>query len=182
MLMLEPPFTFVSGAYRIKRAEDAWERRECARLRRDVFCAEQHLFDTDDSDAIDAHALPIAALRCVASMPDAVVGTVRVHEIEPGLWQGSRLAVAPECRKVAGLGTELIRYAVSFAHARGARRFIAQVQAQNVPLFRRLHWRALGEMELLGRAHCYMEADLAYYPPLARAEIDLVAPAAARVA
>lgn len=177
MLILDPPFPFVSGAYRIKLAEAPWERRECARLRREVFCVEQGLFERDDADAIDGHAWPIAALRCVAAMPDGVVGTVRVHEIEPGLWQGSRLAVASECRKVAGLGTELIRYAVSFARSRGARRFIAQVQSQNVPLFLRLHWRALGEVELMGRPHRYMEADLTHYPLLARPEVDLVVPA-----
>jgi len=174
MLLLTPPFPFIPGAFRIKRVAEAWEREQCRQLRRSVFCAEQGVFSGDDGDAIDAHALPIAALACVAGMPDSVVGTVRIHEVEPGTWQGSRLAVAPDYRRMATLGTALIQHAVGLAHARGARRFLAQVQAQNVPLFLRLHWRSLGEIELHGRPHSFMEADLAHYPPRTADAIDIV--------
>ena len=39
--------------------------------------------------------------------------------------------------------------------------------APNVAFFRRLHWRSLEEIELLGAAHHLMQAELARYPPTA---------------
>ena len=102
-------------------------------------------------------------------MPDQVVGTVRIHTHpegeEPGLWWGSRLAVHAAFRQHGRLGATLIRLAVSSAHARGALVFLAHVQAQNVPLFQRLHWSLLKEETLHGRPHALMQADLAHYPP-----------------
>ena len=83
----------------------------------------------------------------------------------PGLWWGSRLAVRRAFRQSSQLGTELIRLAVSSAHALGCREFLAHVQAQNVPLFERLHWQVLDEMVLHGRVHALMRADLVHYPP-----------------
>lgn len=153
------------GEYIVKLVTERWEMREAMRLRRSVFCTEQGLFERDDRDAIDRTATVIVALSCVSGMPEQVVGTVRINEPEPGHWQGSRLAVHADYRRVALLGSELIRLAVSTAHARGARRFTAQVQAQNAPLFRRLHWTTVEEMTLLGRPHHRMEASLAHYPP-----------------
>ena len=93
------------------------------------------------------------------------------HEAESGFWWGSRLAVARQYRRAAALGAALIQLAVSSAHARGCRRFLAHVQSQNALLFQRLHWRALEEVELHGRPHLRMEADLAFYPPFAAPEI-----------
>jgi putative N-acetyltransferase (TIGR04045 family) len=69
----------------------------------------------------------------------------------------------------------LIRLAVSSAHARGCQQFFAHVQSQNVPLFRRMRWRTLNEIEIHGFAHHLMEADLAYYPPFAAPEVGFVA-------
>ncbi len=103
-----------------------------------------------------------------------VVGTVRIHEAEPGVWWGSRLAVAADYRKIGALGTSLIRLAVSSAHARGCRRFLAHVQSQNALLFRRLRWATLAEVTIHGRPHHFMQADLAYYPPIADAEIGFL--------
>jgi hypothetical protein len=40
------------------------------------------------------------------------------------------------------------------------------VQSQNVLLFQRLHWATLGSLELHGRRHHAMEADLSFYPPV----------------
>jgi putative N-acetyltransferase (TIGR04045 family) len=68
-------------------------------------------------------------------------------------------------RQQGKLGATLIRLAVSSAHARGARMFLAHVQGQNVPLFRRLHWSILKEETLHGRPHALMQADLDHYPP-----------------
>ncbi len=156
---------FVPSEYFIKPATERWERREAMRLRRAVFCAEQGLFAHDDRDVIDRTATLLVAVTAVSGMPDQVVGTVRIRESAPGHWQGSRLAVHPDYRRVALLGSELIRLAVGLAHARGAVRFTAQVQAQNVGLFRRLHWHTLEEIELFGHPHHRMQADLSKYPP-----------------
>ena len=162
------------GEYLVKLATERWEQREAMRLRRSVFCGEQGLFERDDRDAIDRVATLIVALSCVSGMPEQVVGTVRIHEAESGHWQGSRLAVHADYRRVALLGTELIRLAVGTANARGARRFTAQVQAQNARLFHRLHWITLEEISLLGRPHHRMEASLAHYPPCGEGERGFV--------
>jgi putative N-acetyltransferase (TIGR04045 family) len=164
---LDEPSAFVPCEFRVKWAATAWERHQALALRRTVFCAEQGLFVGDDRDAVDEHAQLIVALSCVGGAPDEVVGTVRIHEADPGLWWGSRLAVHAAFRHHGRIGATLIQLAVTSAHARGCRTFLAHVQSQNVPLFERLHWRSL-EAELLhGRPHHLMQADLAHYPPCA---------------
>ena len=169
--MIFDPFPmFLPSEYRVKFATDAWERREAAALRRRVFCDEQAVFSGDDRDAIDAVAIPIVAISSFGVVSQEVVGTVRIHEAEPGVWWGSRLAVAADYRKIGALGTSLIRLAVSSAHARGCRRFLAHVQSQNALLFRRLRWATLAEITIHGRPHHFMQADLGYYPPFADAE------------
>ncbi|OUM03621.1 MSMEG_0567/Sll0786 family nitrogen starvation N-acetyltransferase [Variovorax sp. JS1663] len=156
-----------TSAFRIQWASIPWMQREALALRRQVFCEEQRLFDRDDRDAIDAQAGTRLLVACstLAGLPDEVVGTVRIHEAEPGLWWGSRLAVAAPWRRHAALGTGLIRLAVSSAHARGCREFLAHVQVQNVPLFERLHWRQEATVMLQGAPHAQMRADLRHYPP-----------------
>jgi hypothetical protein len=62
---------------------------------------------------IDASAQMIVALACVGGVPDDVVGTVRIHEAEPGLWWGSRLAVHAAFRHHGRIGATLIRLAVA---------------------------------------------------------------------
>lgn len=161
----ELPQAFAPCEFRIKWADGGWEINESRRLRRAVFCAEQGLFDGDDIDSIDAHAQPLVALSCVGGMAEAVVGTVRIHAAEDGLWWGSRLAVDAACRHVGRIGATLIRLAVCSAHARGASVFLAHVQAQHRALFEALHWRTLQEETLHGRPHLLMQADLAFYPP-----------------
>ncbi|WP_420464586.1 MSMEG_0567/Sll0786 family nitrogen starvation N-acetyltransferase [Panacagrimonas sp.] len=149
---------------RYKPVTERWERRQAMRLRRTVFCTEQGLFRHHDRDAQDREALLLVVLNCVFGMPEDVVGTVRIAQTAPGQWQGSRLAVQADYRAHRQIGTQLIRLAVGIAVARGAQRFTAQVQAQNVALFERLHWRALERIELQGRPHCLMQAELAHYP------------------
>lgn len=165
------PYRFSPGEYRIKHVSESWERRACADLRRAVFCDEQQIFERGDTDALDAQAVPIAAIACLIGQPDDVVGTVRIHESGPGTWWGSRLAVRRDYRGCAWIGTELIRHAVSTAHARGAQDFFAQVQVQNVKLFERLHWVALDAIEVQGRPHVLMRADLSQYPPRTQADV-----------
>lgn len=174
-MMLLPSTPFVASEYHVKYATEAWERREAAALRRAVFCCEQGLFVNDDRDGVDAVATTIVAVSMLAVTADAVVGTVRIHEDSPGLWWGSRLAVAAGHRRVGALGTALIRLAVSSARARGCTRFLAHVQSTNVPLFERLRWRTLGIVELHGRDHHRMEADLDGYPPCMAPETGFVA-------
>jgi len=173
-MIFEPFPDFLPSEYRVKFATEAWERREAAALRRKVFCDEQKIFSGDDRDAIDAAAITIVAISSFAVVPQEVVGTVRIHQAQPGTWWGSRLAVAAQYRGISALGTSLIRLAVSSAHARGCRRFLAHVQTQNAPLFRRLGWNTIEEIEVHGRPHHFMQADLNRYPPIADAETGFV--------
>lgn len=158
---------FLSPGHYIRAASSTWEARGAAALRHRVFVEEQRIFRNHDRDDIDMIATHLVALSTYAHDVDSVVGTVRIHEDAPGLWWGSRLAVDGKFRHTGRLGTELIRLAVSTAHARGCRTFLAHVQHQNVPLFQKLRWRVLEEVDLHGVAHARMEADLAAYPPCA---------------
>jgi putative N-acetyltransferase (TIGR04045 family) len=169
-MILAPFPAFLPAEYRIKFATEPWERRDAAALRRAVFCDEQGVFSGDDYDAIDPMAIPIVAISSFAIVPQEVVGTVRIHEAQPGVWWGSRLAVAAGYRKIGALGTALIRLAVGSARARGCQKFFAHVQSQNAVLFRRLHWETIEERDIHGRPHHFMQADLRHYPPLADAE------------
>ncbi|WP_243429771.1 MSMEG_0567/Sll0786 family nitrogen starvation N-acetyltransferase [Acetobacter sacchari] len=155
---------FVPTEYVVRLARTPWERAGYYALRREVFCEEQRVFSGDDRDVVDEIAIPIVAACCMAGMPDRVVGAVRIHEPEPGVWRGSRLAVHEDHRRLGRIGAELIRMAVSTAHGLGASQFLAQVQEQNVLFFRRLHWKSLGEVTLHGLPHHDMEADLSRYP------------------
>ena len=160
---------FAACHFRIKYATERWEIEGAAALRRKVFCEEQKIFDTDDRDATDATAIHLVALSTMAVLADEVVGTVRIHENEPGIWYGSRLAVDSRYRRVGALGAALIKLAVCSAHSMGCTRFYGNIQAQNELLFRRLHWDRVAAIELHGQPHVLMQADLAAYPPLANA-------------
>ena len=174
-MIFEPFPQFLPSEYRVKFATDQWEFRDAAALRRQVFCEEQGIFAGDDHDAIDDIAIPIVAISSFAVVTQEVVGTVRIHETESGIWWGSRLAVASDYRRISALGTSLIRLAVSSAHARGCQRFYAHVQSQNAALFHRLNWHTIEEIAVHGRPHHYMQADLRAYPPIADAESGFMA-------
>jgi len=175
-------FTPADYIFKIARAPEDLEGYWT--LRRAIFCDEQRLFQGSDRDEIDAHSIPIVCESLLAGMADSVVGVVRIDEREPGLWYGSRLGVAADCRSVkrispgvamrnhqpvhrglGALGAGLIYKAVSTAHALGCREFLATVQHQNARFFQRLHWEPLGELELFGMTHVRMRADLDYYHP-----------------
>jgi putative N-acetyltransferase (TIGR04045 family) len=174
-MIIEPFAPFRPCEFRVKFAASRWERREARALRRTVFCEEQRLFDGDDCDETDDYAIPIVALSMMGVAADRVVGTVRIHEEEPCVWWGSRLAVDPDFRRVGAIGATLIRLAVSSAHAMGCKTFLAHVQAQNGQLFEQMHWRTLAEVELLGRPHLKMRADLNHYAPCHAPEAGFVA-------
>lgn len=166
--MYEPFRPWISPTHRVCIADQAWQQRAAAALRRQVFCTEQGIFEHDDRDELDAIAITIVALSRQLGEDDQVIGTVRIH---PGdndrEWWGSRLAVKQDYRRQAGLGTSLIRLAVSTANARGCHRFLAHVQSPNVLLFQRLYWTSLDQLSLHGKPHHLMEADLSRYPAIA---------------
>lgn len=176
-MIFEPVKPFLASGFQIKFAIESWERAAAAALRRQVFCVEQRIFANDDRDAIDDVAIPLVAVSLLGVAADEVVGTVRIHpdEADAGTWWGSRLAVTKSYRRLGAVGGGLIRLAVSSAHARGCRRFLANVQSQNVLLFQHMHWRSLGEFELHGKSHHRMEADLGEYPPFATPETGFLA-------
>ncbi len=166
-MIIARPAAFVTPEFLIRLATQSWEIGGAASLRHRTFVTEQGIFDTHDRDPIDQTALPLVALSTMASEADEVVGTVRIHEDSPGVWWGGRLAVAPAYRRVGRLGAELIRLAVGTAHARGCHTFLAHVQMANVPLFEKLQWDPLGQVDLYGHPHMKMQADLAAYPAVA---------------
>ncbi|MFT0171413.1 MSMEG_0567/Sll0786 family nitrogen starvation N-acetyltransferase [Paraburkholderia mimosarum] len=153
----------------VRWASEPWEREEALAIRRAVFCEEQGIFESDDRDEIDAAAQLLVAVQSADGAAPCVVGTVRIHRdpAEASVWYGSRLAVRADYRRHGRIGATLIRLAVSSAHALGCTTFLAHVQAQNAPLFRRLHWRTLEEVIVFGRTHHVMQADLMHYPPCA---------------
>lgn len=145
-------------------AQEPWQVAAYFRLRSEIFAAEQGLFQESDRDSFDAHASPIVAQGEIAGMPDGVVGVVRIYQEGKGTWFGGRLGVARAYRRVGAVGTALITEAVSTAHAWGCQRFLATVQAANVRYFEHHHFRRLEALELLGRPHYLMQADLERYP------------------
>ena len=166
-MIVERPSVFLPPDYLIRSATTRWEIAGAASLRHRTFVEEQGIFEEHDRDAIDDVAIPLVAISTMASEADDVVGTVRIHEEAPGLWWGSRLAVAPAYRRVGRLGAELIRLAVGTAHGRGCTTFLAHVQMQNVALFRRLHWDVQEEVSIHATPHMRMQADLSQYPAVA---------------
>jgi putative N-acetyltransferase (TIGR04045 family) len=173
-VIFEPFPPFSPSEFQVKFAASRWEREQSYTLRRAVFCREQGIFTGDDRDDVDEYAIPIVAVSMLGVVADRVVGTVRIHEEEPGLWWGSRLAVDADYRRVGDLGKALIRLAVGSAHAMGCQTFLAHVQEQNGVFFRRLHWSIVDRLELHGRPHLRMQADLDHYPPCLSPEQGLV--------
>jgi putative N-acetyltransferase (TIGR04045 family) len=127
------------------------------RVRHAVFVEEQGIFAGSDRDAWDP-----GAVHAVASLGPLVVGAVRFYPLdEAGLWQGDRLAVLPEARRLR-VGGPLVRFAVATAGARGGARMIARVQEPNVPFFLHLGWSRVGPpAEYRGLPHQRMLIPLA---------------------
>jgi putative N-acetyltransferase (TIGR04045 family) len=151
-------------------ASEPWQLAGYRELRRAIFAEEQGLFEGSDFDQHDQHAWPIVAHSQIAGMADRVVGVVRIYRSEPGTWFGGRLGVCREFRRFGAIGTALITTAVSTAHAQGCQRFLATVQQANVRYFERHHFRVLRGIDVLGRPHQLMQADLERYPPRAEGE------------
>jgi putative N-acetyltransferase (TIGR04045 family) len=134
-------------------------------LRSEIFCEEQHLFETSDIDELDERAYPIAAVHHGEKHGGQAVGVVRIVEQSPRLWYGGRLGVHHAFRRHNQIGKGLIWKAVTTANGWGCDRFLATVQIQNVRFFQRLHWSSIDELEIQGIRHHLMEAELPYYLP-----------------
>jgi putative N-acetyltransferase (TIGR04045 family) len=127
------------------------------RIRHDVFVLEQEVFTASDVDAHDAFA---STIKVVAWAGADASGAVRLYPLEPGIWQGDRLAVLPAFR-AWNLGGALVRFAVDTAASLGGVEMVAHVQTANVRFFERLGWCRLGEPEIyVGLPHQLMSIDL----------------------
>ena len=126
-------------------------------IRRRVFVEEQGVNPAAERDADDGRSIHL-----VAYAGGKLVGTVRVYPMgdTDGRWVGGRLAVDKEHRG-KGAAELLVQEAMRAVKRRGCTRFIASVQRQNVPFFRRLGWRPLGKPDFHhGIEHQTMQADL----------------------
>jgi len=127
------------------------------RIRHEVFVEEQGVFAGSDRDAHDDFASTIKVLAWAGGVPG---GAVRLYPLEPGIWQGDRLAVLPAFR-AWNLGGPLVRFAVDTAAALGGAEMVAHVQTANVRFFERLGWRRRGEPEIyVGLPHQLMSINL----------------------
>lgn len=176
--------SFAPNDFVFKIARTPSEHEGFWRIRREIFCEEQGIFPGTDRDEHDETMIPIICKSLLMGMEDEVVGAVRIDELEPGLWWGSRLGVhrgyrhlshlslsVPQRNRQPGffarrsIGAGLIYKAVSTANALGCHTFLALVQYQNARFFQRLHWRPIEELVLYGIPHVKMEAELRFYPP-----------------
>lgn len=148
----------------MERADEQWQLEAYYRLRHAVFVEEQALFEWTDIDEHDPRATSLVAVSEIAGMPDAVVGSVRIYPAEDGTFFGGRLAVARGHRRSGAVGTALIAAAVATAREHGCRRFLATVQLVSARYFERHHFHPVAPIEVRGRAHLLMEADLARFP------------------
>lgn len=139
----------------LKLVKSQDELEACFAIRKSVFVQEQHIFEGSDQDHYDREAIHIIALNS-----GKVVGTVRMYQKGRGLWFGSRLAISKGFRS-GHAGSMLVKRAVEIVKERGARKFLAWIQVQNVRFFARLGWRPLGRaIPYHGLPHQLMEAEL----------------------
>lgn len=130
------------------------ELAQCLDIRRDVFVQEQHVFEYNDRDDYDGHAIHLAAFY-----QQRIIGTVRVYQDADGVWWGGRLAVLKKYRGRAG--RDLVITAVAEVKLQGAERFFANILSENLNFFKSIGWRPVGdEFFLHGRSHRLVEADL----------------------
>ena len=162
-MLIEKPEFYLCPEFIIRQAYRPWEVAGSNQLRHDTFVNEQGIFDGNDRDEIDRDMITIVAVSTLASEEDEVVGTVRIHQPEQGVWWGSRLSVAPKYRRVGKIGPELIRFAVGTAIKHGCNLFLAHVQLRNVPLFKKLNWKQLESLKIHGKTHVKMEANLSAF-------------------
>ncbi|TVZ41239.1 putative N-acetyltransferase (TIGR04045 family) [Alteromonadaceae bacterium 2753L.S.0a.02] len=163
---------FRSQHIQVKVAESSWEKQSYFSLRRAVFAREQKILPDNEQDGQDFRAIPIVALAANWGVNDDVVGAVRIYSQHDddghNLWFGGRLCVARAYRGHASIGKALINEAVARAKELGCTKFLANVQPQNEKYFHAVHWRTLGFVEIAGKPHVRMQANLAAYPFMLR--------------
>jgi putative N-acetyltransferase (TIGR04045 family) len=159
---------YLSSLFAFGIATEPWELHGYWALRREIFWQEQRLFGSaaEERDQHDPSAIPIVAIAHSAGTPDRVVGTVRIFEVGDALWYGGRLGVERRYRTRPAVGAGLIREAVCQARQRGCQRFLATVLEENARYFTRFHFVPLERLELCGRRHVLMQADLRAYAAL----------------
>lgn len=142
----------------IHEAKTENEIREAFSIRKEVFVHEQGIFQGSDIDEND-----FKSTHLVAGVDGKIIGTVRLYPADGRAgthWVGGRLAVLKPLRSF-GIGKLLIQAAVRLAREWGATTFTAHIQTENVALFSRLGWRAVGPVQLhFGRWHQQMEAPM----------------------
>ena len=142
-------------------ARNQRERSEAFAIRNEVFVHEQKMFDKSDIDEND-----IKGTQLVARSKGIVVGTVRIYpeNQEKNLWIGGRLAVRKEYRNTRA-GSDLVKEAMKRVKKKGCRIFLATIQEQNVPFFKKIGWTPQGPLEIhYGHPHQRMQADLGRVP------------------
>ncbi|HMU66139.1 MAG TPA: GNAT family N-acetyltransferase [Cellvibrionaceae bacterium] len=162
---------FRSQHIQVKPASSPWEKQRYFALRKAVFAQEQKILPDNEQDGQDFRAIAIVALASSCGVVDDVVGAVRIYPVEDdfdALWFGGRLCVARAYRGHQAIGKSLINEAVSRAIDLGCTRFLANVQPQNEAYFQSVHWQTLGAIEVAGRPHVRMQADLSAYPFMPR--------------
>jgi putative N-acetyltransferase (TIGR04045 family) len=148
----------------------ATEAERCAhfRIRHQVFVIEQGLFGGSyggvggaGGDDTDAHDDDPATIHVIGRADETICGTVRLYPLGAGgRWKGDRLAVLASYRHL-GLGTPLVRFAVSAAARLGGREMEAFIQPANVAFFRWLGWERTGDLvDYAGLPHQRMLIDL----------------------
>lgn len=161
---------FRSQHIRVKVADSSWEKQGYFHLRKATFSLEQKILPDNEQDGEDFKAIPIVALASSWSIGDEIAGAVRIYrqEGEPDTWYGGRLCVAKKYRGHMGIGKALINEAVSRAKDLGCTKFLANVQAQNEHYFQSVHWETVKTLEIAGRPHVHMQAQLEFYPFMSR--------------
>jgi len=162
---------FRSQHIQVKVADSSWEKQRYFALRKSVFAQEQKILPDNEQDGQDFRAIAIVAMASNWGVTDDVVGAVRIYQVEDdqhNLWFGGRLCVARAYRGHQSIGKALINEAVARAKDLGCTRFLANVQPQNESYFQSVHWQTLGTIEVAGRPHVRMQAELEHYPFMPR--------------
>ena len=161
---------FRSQHIRVKVAKSKWEKQNYYNLRKTTFSKEQKILKDNERDEMDFRAIPIVALASSWSIGDEVAGAVRIYQAKEGesVWYGGRLCVARKYRGYQSIGKALINEAVSRAKDLGCTQFLATVQPQNEKYFQSVFWKTLELVQVAGRPHVHMQANLSAYPFMPR--------------
>jgi putative N-acetyltransferase (TIGR04045 family) len=162
--------SFRSQHIQVKVATSQWEKQEYFELRNKTFTQEQTILTGKEKDTKDFQAIPIIALASNWSIGEEIAGAVRIYKMPDAdnTWYGGRLCVARTYRGYQNIGKALINEAVSRAKDFGCKTFLATVQPQNEKYFQSVHWKTLGSIEVAGKPHVHMEANLDMYPFMPR--------------